>query len=391
MTGAYPRLDAALEDAGVDGYLVDADGDDPTQYYLSGYHAPDEFVTLYADGEVRLLVSPLEATRADGDSDAAEVRDLAEFDFEELAEEHGRNGYRPHAAARFLDEYGIDSVAVPVSFPSGTAEVLREYGVDVEVDYDDAVGDLRAVKTDAEIEAVAETQRANEAAMAAAEDLLAAASVEDGVLVHDGDALTSERVRREIEVTLLEEGCLLEDCIVASGPEAARAHESGSGPIEAGEPVVVDVFPRGKTSRYYGDMTRTFVKGEHDDQTREWYEVIRAAFDAALDVLEAGVTGEAVDAAVCDVFEDAGYPTLRTHDSPDRGFFHSTGHGVGLAVHEQPSLSRFGGELEAGHVVTVEPGLYEQGVGGVRLEDLVVVTEDGYRNLDDYPRDLRVV
>jgi len=227
--------------------------------------------------------------------------------------------------------------------------------------------------------------------MAAAEETLECATIEDGVLHLDGEVLTSEAVRREIETTLLKEGCGLSDCIVASGPECARAHARGSGPIEANVPITVDIFPRHKDSRYFADMTRTFVKGDPGDRIREWYDLVYGAYTTALDEIAAGVTGEAVHDAVCDVFERDGYPTLRTDESTEDGFFHSTGHGVGLDVHEPPSLSLGGEELQPGHVVTVEPGLYEQGTGGVRLEDLVVVTETGYENLTEYPRELDVL
>jgi Xaa-Pro aminopeptidase len=138
-------------------------------------------------------------------------------------------------------------------------------------------------------------------------------------------------------------------------------------------------------------MTRTFVKGEPEAKIQEWHDLSYKAYEAALESIQAGVTGEAVDAAVCDVFEREGYPTPRTDESTEDGFNHSTGHGVGLDLHELPSLSQFGGELRPGHVVTVEPGLYEQGTAGVRLEDLVVVTETGYENLNDYSTELGVM
>jgi len=391
MRRGRSRLTDHLQRAGVDGYLVDADGDDSNQYYLSGYHAPDAFVTLFVDGDVVSLVSPLEYTRAETDSDADEVRHLAEYDYRTLAGEMDPRKAKKRVVADFLADYGVESVAVPVRFPAGTADLLREHGVEVLAPFEYVLESIRAVKTDPEVEAIRQTQRANEAALAAVEDLLAAATVEDGVLHHDGGALTSERVRRRVEHVLLDHDCAMDQCIVAGGPDAARAHESGTGPLNADEPVVVDIFPRHKDSRYFGDVTRTFLKGEPSDQVREWYDRSVDAYEAALDTIEAGVTGEEVYDATCDVFEDAGYPTLRTHDSPESGFFHSTGHGVGLDVHEAPYLAFEGGELEAGHVVTVEPGLYEQGVGGVRVEDLVVVTEDGYENLTDYPTDLRVV
>lgn len=137
-------------------------------------------------------------------------------------------------------------------------------------------------------------------------------------------------------------------------------------------------------------MTRTFVKGEPSERAEEWYDLSNEALDAALDVVEPGATGEEVHDAVCDVYEDAGEPTLRDDPETETGFIHGTGHGVGLAVHELPSLSFEGGELEAGNVITIEPGLYDPEVGGVRVEDFVLVTEDGYENLTDYPKRLRV-
>ncbi|PSP72647.1 peptidase M24 [Halobacteriales archaeon QH_9_66_26] len=366
MTPPHPKVTSHLRRTNADGYLIDADGDDSNQYYLSGYHAPDDFVTLYADGDVSLLVSGLEYTRAKTDSDGGEVRTLAEFGYREKAEE-----VDPRKA--------------------GTADVLREHGIDVVWDDEYVLEAVRAVKNEREIEHIRETQRANENAMAVAEDLLERATVADGVLHLDGEVLTSEKVRQRIEIALLERECGMNECIVAAGAAAARGHDAGSGPLEANVPIIVDIFPRHKRTRYFGDMTRTFVKGEPDDRIVEWYELASEAYATALDTVRAGVTGETVHDAVCEVFEAAGQPTPRTDESTEDGFTHSTGHGVGLDVHEAPYLAQQGGELEAGHVVTVEPGLYEQGTGGVRIEDLVVVTEDGYENLTEYPTDLRVV
>jgi Xaa-Pro aminopeptidase len=391
MTRAYPRLTRSVDEAGTDGYLIDADGADGDQYYLSGFDAMGDFLTLYTDEEIRLLVPDLAHVRASMEGNGDVVRRLSEFDYGDKHDEYGPAKAGPLAAAAFLAEYGIDSVSVPVSFPNGTADVLGDQGIEVLTDHDDAVGSVRAVKTDEEIEHVAESQRANERAMGVAEGMLERATVEGGALSLEGEVLTSERVRRAIDVTLLEEGCEASDCIVASGADGARAHAVGSGPIEAGEPVIVDIAPRGKESRYFADMTRTFVKGEPDPTIRERYELTQEAYDAALETIRAGVTGEAVHDVVCDVFEREDYPTLRTDEATDDGFTSATGHGVGLDVHEQPKLIWGSGELRPGHVITVEPGLYEQGVGGVRLEDLLVVTETGYENLNDYPRDLGVV
>ncbi|GAB6861616.1 M24 family metallopeptidase [Haloplanus litoreus] len=382
-------LDATLGD-GADGYLVDADGTDSTQRYLSGFDAPDPFVTCYTPDGVHLLVSGLEYGRAKKDARADTVSRLADYDYRERVSEAGQVAGRAAVVADFLAERAVGSVAVPARFPLGTADGLREAGVTVDVDDGDAVTRIRAVKTSEEVEYVRRAQRANERAMAAAESVIESATVVEGVLHRDGDPLTSEAVRREIELTLLREGCALDETIVACGADAADPHDRGSGPLRADEPIVVDIFPRDKGTRYHADMTRTFLKGTPDSTLREWFDLTDEARRAGLDALEPGVTGEAVHGAVCDVYEAAGVPTLRTNPGAETGFIHSTGHGVGLDVHELPRIAPDGDELEPGNVVTIEPGLYDPDVGGVRIEDLVVVTEDGYENLTDYPVELVV-
>ncbi|QLC34583.1 aminopeptidase P family protein [Halarchaeum sp. CBA1220] len=379
-------LDDFLSDAGHDGYLLHAGSDLADQYYLSGFDAPDPFVTLHTPETTALLVSGLEYGRAKNEARADAVRRHADYDMHAKAAEHGRREAFTRVLVAFLEEFGVDDVATNGRFPLGVADALREHDVALTADRDDHVGDARAVKTEAEVEAVRTAQRANEAAMRAAEDLLQEADADDGVLRYDGAPLTAERVKEEIEVTLLRHGCALDETIVACGADAAEPHNRGSGPLRADEPIVVDIFPRDKTSKYHADMTRTFVKGTPSDAAREFYELTQAAFDAAFDALEPGATGADVHAAACEVYEDAGYPTLRSDPGTETGYIHSTGHGVGLDVHEAPGLSDSSDvELEAGHVVTIEPGLYDPDVGGVRIEDIAVVTEDGYEDLTDYP------
>ncbi|WP_066416916.1 M24 family metallopeptidase [Halorubrum aethiopicum] len=402
------QLDRLLGGLDTDGYLLDASQDDANQLYLSGFTGPDPFLTLHADGEVHLLVSGLEYGRARTEAAADTVQRHADYDYE-----YGGREERYDMYARFVRDKDVGSVSVPPRSPVGTADALRERGIDVVVDGDDLLGEARAVKTDEEIDAIREAQRANEAAMRAAESLLAAAdvagrgsgdgsgdeaadvavdesdaageTVEPGTLLHDGEPLTSERVAEEIEVALLRRGCALDETIVAGGAQAADPHDRGSGPLRANEPIIVDVFPRSKATKYHADMTRTFCVGEPDPEAREWYDLTERALEAALDAVEPGATGEEVHAAACEVYEAAGEPTFRTDPETETGFIHSTGHGIGLDVHESPRLASGAGELEPGHVVTVEPGLYDPAVGGVRLEDLVVVTEDGHENLTDYP------
>ena len=393
MDPDFSALDDHLADAGLDGYLVDADGANSTQRYLSGFAAPDPFTTVYTPDATAILVSALEFGRATTDSRADEVSRLADYDYRELASEHGTEAAKARVVAAWLDDLGVDAVATPDRFPLGPADRVRERDIGVTPDTDDVVTGIRARKTPEEINHVRDTQRANEAAMRAAEALLREADVTEGsadpVLHHDGAVLTSERVKTEIESTLLEHGCGLDETIVACGADAADPHNRGSGPLRPDEPIIVDIFPRSKTTGYHGDMTRTFVVGEPDDTVSEWFDRTHEAFDAALDAVEPGVTGAAVHDAVCDVYEDAEIPTLRSDPTAETGFIHSTGHGVGLDVHELPRVAPDGDELRPGHVVTIEPGLYDPSVGGVRIEDLIVVTDDGYENLTDYPVELR--
>ncbi|WP_049968632.1 M24 family metallopeptidase [Haloferax prahovense] len=374
-----------------DGYLISADGSDSNQLYLSGFDAPDPYVTLYTPEGIHLLVSTLEFGRAKKESRADTVSRLSDYDYRDKHAEHGAVVGKAKTVAAFLADYGVGSLAVPADFPLGTADALREEGVTVEAEADDVLTNIRAVKSDEEVEHIHAAQDANEAAMRAAEGLIRAADVaEDGTLTYESDPLTSERVREEIEVTLLRHGCALDETIVACGADAADPHDRGGGPLHADEAVIIDIFPRDKETKYNGDMTRTFVKGEPSPEIREWFDLTEEAFEAALDAVEPGATGKDVHDAVCDVYEAAGESTLRADPSAETGFIHSTGHGVGLDVHELPSLSPSGEELRPGHVITIEPGLYDPEIGGVRIEDLVVVTEDGYENLTEYPVELVV-
>lgn len=390
MDPDFTMLDDYLAAEGLDGYLLDAASTNSDQLYLSGFDAPDPFTTLYTPDGIHLLVSGLEYGRAKKESRASTVARGSDYDARAKVEEYGPAEAGHRMVAEFLADHGVESVAVPNRFPVGVADGIREQGVTVAPETDDVVTRIRATKTDEEIEHVREAQRANEASMRAAEDLIAAATVEDGLLHHEGEKLTSERVKEEIEVTLLRHGCALDETIVACGESAADPHDRGSGPLEADEPIIIDIFPRNKATKYCADMTRTFVKGEPSEEIRRQYDLTREALSAALDATEPGATGEDVHNAVCDVYEEAGYPTLRSDETTETGFIHSTGHGVGLDVHELPRLSTSGGELEPGHVITIEPGLYNPAHGGVRIEDFVVVTEDGYENLTDYPIELVV-
>ena len=383
-------LDAYLDEQRLDGYAVYAASDDSTQRYLSGFTAPDPFLTVYTPEGTAILTSGLEYGRATKEADTETVERTSDYDYESLREEYDSATARNKLHAKFLRANDAEDVAVPETFPVGSADGLREEGITIAVDDEGVVDDIRAVKTDEEIENVREATLANEKSMQACEDLVDAAEVRNGVLYHEDEPLTSERVKTEIETTLLEHGCALDETIVACGVDAADPHDRGSGPLEAGQPIIVDIFPRDKETGYHSDMTRTFVKGEASETISEWYDLTAEAKRAAFRELEAGATGEEVHAAACEVYERAGYATLRQDPATETGFIHSTGHGIGLDVHEAPSLSPRGEELKAGQIVTIEPGLYDPEHGGVRIEDIAVVTEDGYENFTAYPEELEL-
>jgi len=292
---------------------------------------------------------------------------------------------------RACRDFGIDNAVVPFSFPLQLADFLRTNGIELRADRE-FFDRRRRVKSEAEIAGIQRAQRAAEAGMAAARDILRAAEARDGTLTLDGEPLTCERIKVSIAQAFIENDCSADEFIVAHGGQAAVGHDTGSGPIAPGETVVIDLWPKDRESACFADMTRTFVVGDIPDEVADWHRLVHEALERSLDVVKAGVTGRSVFDVSCDVFEAEQQKTQRTKEKGkplDEGFFHGLGHGVGLEVHEEPSLGMLGGyELVAGDVVTIEPGLYRQGFGGVRLEDLVIVTEDGAENLTDFPYDL---
>jgi Xaa-Pro aminopeptidase len=248
------------------------------------------------------------------------------------------------------------------------------------------------VKNDAELAGIRKAQRGTEAAMGVAREMLRNAEASNGTLTLDGEPLTSERIKARIIEVFNEHNLVSDEMIVAHGGQAASGHDMGSGPIAPGESVVIDLFPRDRETGCYADMTRTFVVGDVSKELAEYHRLVHEALVKSMEAVKGGAEGRDVYQLVCDVFHEAGYPTQLSKQPGevlDSGFFHGLGHGVGLEVHEPPWLSRDPSRLVAGDVVTLEPGLYRAGFGGVRLEDLVLVTEDGAENLTDFPYDLQ--
>lgn len=280
-------------------------------------------------------------------------------------------------ACALLRLAGVREVVVGGNFPVDVADKLRGRRIKVHI----AAGPLfaeRSVKQDRELAYCRKSQRAATAAMRAAAGLIREASIDESGRLRLGQrVLTSEMVKTRIEETLFGLGCSGEGTIVACGADSALPHHRGRGTLRAGLPIVIDIFPCHRHSGYYGDLTRTIVRGQSGPRLKEMLQAVREAHRAALAMVRAGVAASSVHHAAEKVFARRGMVTDLSLDPP-RGFIHSTGHGVGLDVHEAPWLGRSRERLRAGQVVTVEPGWYEPGFGGVRIEDTVVVTRDGF-------------
>jgi Xaa-Pro aminopeptidase len=321
-----------------------------------------------------------------------EVHISEEFGVDELVEE-GLTMRQTLAelAVRYVKSLGPTRFTVPENFPVWLADRLRSDGIELDVDQD-VFDDRRRVKTEAQLAGMRRAQRAAEAAMDACRELLRSAEQRGDDLLVDGEPLTVERVKSAMNAVFAAHDTTADEYIVAPAGQGAVGHDMGSGPIRAGEPVVVDIWPRDNESAVYTDMTRTFVVGEVPDDVRKWHGLVKEALDRAVSEVKAGADAKAIFDGTCEIFEAAGEPTQRTKQAGEAlmdGFFHGLGHGVGLEVHEAPGLGRTSDKaLVAGDVVTVEPGLYRSGYGGVRLEDIVLVTENGAENLTQYPYDL---
>ncbi|WFN34294.1 Xaa-Pro peptidase family protein [Methanogenium sp. S4BF] len=373
-------LDEAMEKAGAAAYVIYASSQDPDMRYLTQFVTSDPLFYVQKRGEEGILIVPqMELDRAQDEAACGVIsRGDARF-FEFLEEEVSPR----RAAARMVYEYAGGEIIVPGSFPLGMAEDLRSF-CRVTVDTDTVEG-MRAVKSRRERDAIRAAQERTNEVMSFAEDIIRHAIVQGGELWYEGAPLTSDILRREMHCWLLRHGYTARDTIVSCGRETAQPHNTGSGTLLADEPILIDVFPQDERTGYYADMTRTFVKGEPSPEIQEIYETVRDGQTLAEEMLRPGITGAEVHNAVLDLFTERGYAT------GDEGFIHSLGHGVGLQIHEGPSLSPRGDTpLEAGHVVTVEPGLYYRKTGGVRLEDLGVITKDGFVCYTKYERRLIV-
>jgi Xaa-Pro aminopeptidase len=363
--------------------FIAASEQDSNLYYATKFIAPDSFIYLEIKGERLLVMSDLEMDRARAQASVDRVLSYSEL--EQTAKGQGiKDPTTVDIVHMVLKESKIRRLSVPANFPFIHATRLQELGYSLKPKRDPFY-EQRVVKTADEIRHIEAAQRATEEAVAAAFETLRRSTVERGRLRLDGEVLTSEGIKKLINVKLMERDCVAQHTIVAGGEQACDPHNEGSGPLPADSSIIFDVFPRSASSRYFADMSRTVIRGTVSPELKRLYQTVKDAQEEAIDKVKDGADGMKIHQGICARFDKAGYKTGLV-DGRMQGYFHGTGHGVGLDIHEAPRISRTGSLLQEGHVVTVEPGLYYPGLGAVRIEDMVLVTKDGCRNLTDFPK-----
>ncbi len=357
-------------------------------YYASRFLAPDPFILVQANGRRTLVMSDLELDRAKAQSSAEDV-----VSYSAVSEAAKRRGVAQPSLTDVVDDvlksHGVKTLEVPLDFGVGYADALRKRGYEVKTRPEPFYPE-RMIKSEEEIGHITEALRVTEVALACAVELIRNSEVrEGGTLWLGGKPLTAELVRKAMHLTMMERDCVAQHTIIACGVQAVDPHNEGSGPLKASEPIVMDVFPQHARTRYFADLTRTVVKGKASPKVRQMFAAVTHGQEIAYGMIKDGADGAAIHQAILDSFDQQGFKTGE-QGGRMQGFFHGTGHGVGLEIHEPPRISAKADTLRAGMVVTVEPGLYYLDAGGMRIEDMVVVTKDGCRVLTEAPKVLEV-
>jgi Xaa-Pro aminopeptidase len=354
--------------------------------YATKFSVPDPVLFLNQHGKTTVLLSDLEIDRGKKEAKVDEVLALSAF---ERPLEKRRKGKPPieKTIASFLRQRRVWKAAVPYNFPIGLANGLAREGVTV-VPIDGLFWSEREFKTDQELQLIRRAIRITEVGLARGIEVLQAAEITSGKKLRwGGTTLTSEKLRAEIETAILHAGGMPTNTIVAGGEQACDPHNLGSGPLKADSLIILDVFPKDARSGYYGDLTRTVVRGKANEAQRALWWTVFESQKMALQSIRPGGSGAAAQKEVSEFFRQKGYPA-ELRDGRWVGFFHGLGHGIGLEIHEQPRIART--RFKPGQVLTVEPGLYFPGIGGVRIEDDGVVTDKGFKVLSKFEKRLEV-
>lgn len=354
--------------------------------YATRFWAGDPFIYLEQNGQRTIVLTDLEIDRGKRDAQVDEIVPYSALEREVQGKAKKAPAFEK-VLTHFLRKRGVNSATVPASFPLGYAEELADSKICVQTSTDQFWPE-REAKTEDELRLMRRALSITEKGMARAMEVLAACTARRNKrLDWFGRVLTSEILRAEIDSAVLRAGGLPANTIVAGGDQACDPHERGSGPLLANSLIILDIFPRDATSGYFGDMTRTVVRGRASEEQRRLWETVRAGQELGLKKMKPGADGLAIHNEIKQLFTDRGFPT-EVRDGRQVGFFHGTGHGLGLEIHEFPRFQKT--VLKPGQVLTVEPGLYYPGLGGVRLEDVAVVTGTGNKVLSRFEKRLEI-
>jgi Xaa-Pro aminopeptidase len=372
-------LSDVIRTSGADAYVIFASSRDADMRYMTHFTTSDPFVFYKKPGKRGvIIVSQMETGRASREATAA-VMTRTQAGLPDILKTE-KDPYQ--ATAKMIAGQVGKKILVPPDFPIALANSLSEYCT-ILVDKG-TIRSMRAKKNKNEILWMKNVQKTTENAMGRAVSLIREATVKKGILYVDKKPLTAEFIKFSMHSLLLQHGCTAVDTIVSCGEESSIPHMTGTGPLKSDQPIVIDIFPVEEKSGYYADMTRTVVKGEPSTEILEMYAALREAKKLGISQVKAGISGADIHQAVVDFFKECGY------DSNLRGFIHNLGHGVGLQIHELPTVGPAGKALESGNVITIEPGLYYPGIGGVRLEDIGLVTKKGFEKFTVFPEELIV-
>jgi len=369
--------------------IYSASDTDANMLWATRFFAPDPFIFIQKRGKTYLVMNDLEIDRAKSQARADKVLSYSAY-----AKRWQQRGVQFPAAAQILLEVckdlRIKSLEVPSTFPLGLADHLRKLRISVRAK-SDPFWTEREFKTQKEIRFINDSLRTAERGMEAGIDAVRRSEIrKNGYLYLDGTRLTSEILKRIINTTIMAQGYLPSHTIVASGDQCVDPHNQGSGPIRANTSIIMDIFPRSQETGYFGDITRTVVRGHASERLKHAYFCVERGQEIAFRLIRDGAIAYDIHNEILNYFKAEGFDTVVVKGRM-QGFFHGTGHGLGLDIHELPSFGlRNKNALRRGNVVTVEPGLYYEGMGGVRLEDVVIVTKTGCKNLVGIPKLLEV-
>lgn len=357
-------------------------------YYITRFSCGDAFLFLELAGKRIMVMNTLEFDRAKRTAKVDQV--LPREKYVELAKQQSRAGAAAYTA-EVLKELSVTECIVPHNTPLAFADKLRAYGFTISLGENPFVAE-RAYKTAEEKKIMAAAQKMTFQAIKLVETTLKQSKIKNKKILYRGKALTSEALRSMVSVFFLEHGFENEDApIIAGGKQGCDPHERGTGPLKAHESIIVDIFPRSSKLRYFGDATRTFCKGAAPEALKKMYAVVKQGQEMGIKQVKAGVNGKIVHQNILDFFTAQGYPT-GLNKGRNEGFIHGTGHSLGLEIHEEPfRINASDCDIKAGNMLTVEPGLYYQDIGAVRIEDVIYVTKTGNEVLAGYPKRLEIL